>query len=161
MGKAKAADRGQLEDERAGGGRRAWRRIVAGGPGRPEDKLICPPATLLAPFAAEVAGAPSIAGLGCHAEPCGAFTGESLPMLADLGGRAVIVGHSERRAEHSERDGGYGQGRGGLAAWADRDRLSGGERGRARSGGLRLVVVARQLGGRSGPCRCSQHGRGL
>jgi triosephosphate isomerase len=47
-------------------------------------------------------------GLGaqdCHAEPSGAHTGDiSAAMLADAGCSHVIVGHSERRADHGETD---------------------------------------------------------
>jgi triosephosphate isomerase len=39
----------------------------------------------------------------CHPSPSGAHTGDiSAPMLADAGARAVILGHSERRADHGE-----------------------------------------------------------
>jgi triosephosphate isomerase len=68
--------------------------------------LICPPATLIAPFAARARGhALAIGGQDCHAEPRGAHTGDiSAEMLADAGARFVIVGHSERRADHGETD---------------------------------------------------------
>jgi triosephosphate isomerase len=68
--------------------------------------LVCPPATLLSTFAplAVKAGI----GLGaqdCHAKPSGAHTGDiSAEMLADIGCAYVIVGHSERRADHAESD---------------------------------------------------------
>jgi triosephosphate isomerase len=70
------------------------------------DVLICPPATLLAPMAARAAGPGiSIGGQDCHAAPSGAHTGDiSAEMLADAGAVAVIVGHSERRADHGETD---------------------------------------------------------
>jgi triosephosphate isomerase (TIM) len=70
------------------------------------DVMVCPPATLLAGFAATVAGGPvQIGGQDCHAEPAGAFTGDlSAEMLRDAGARAVIVGHSERRTYHRETD---------------------------------------------------------
>jgi triosephosphate isomerase len=47
----------------------------------------------------------AIGGQDCHAETKGAFTGDvAAGMLADLGCRYVIVGHSERRALHGETD---------------------------------------------------------
>ena len=40
------------------------------------DILVCPPATLVADFAAAAAGSPvRIGAQDCHAEPAGAFTG--------------------------------------------------------------------------------------
>src|SRR5215813_1506766 len=70
------------------------------------DLMVCPPATLIAAFAARAAGTPvAIGGQDCHAEPAGAFTGDlSAEMLKDAGATAVIVGHSERRAYHQEAD---------------------------------------------------------
>ena len=71
------------------------------------DILVCPPATLVAEFAAAAAGSPvRIGAQDCHAEPAGAFTGDlSAEMLKDAGASAVIVGHSERRSYHRESDG--------------------------------------------------------
>jgi triosephosphate isomerase len=44
-------------------------------------------------------------GQDCHAEPGGAHTGDiAAAMLADVGARYVILGHSERRADHGESD---------------------------------------------------------
>jgi triosephosphate isomerase len=73
---------------------------------RHADLLVCPPATLVAAFAAAAAGsAIAIGAQDCHAEPSGAFTGDiSAEMLADAGATVVIVGHSERRAYHHESD---------------------------------------------------------
>ena len=69
------------------------------------DVMVCPPATLITPFAAAAGGAMAIGGQNCHAEPSGAFTGDiSAEMLADAGATAVIVGHSERRALCCEDD---------------------------------------------------------
>jgi len=69
------------------------------------DVLVCPPATLIAQAAGRVQGAFALGGQDCHAEPSGAFTGDiSAEMLADLGAKAVIVGHSERRTLHKETD---------------------------------------------------------
>lgn len=70
------------------------------------DLMICPPATLVMAFADAARGSKiGIGGQDCHAEPSGAFTGDvSAEMLADLGAKAVIVGHSERRTLHGETD---------------------------------------------------------
>ena len=70
------------------------------------DLMICPPATLIMTFAHVALGSKiEIGGQDCHAEPSGAFTGDiSAEMLADLGAKAVIVGHSERRTLHKETD---------------------------------------------------------
>jgi triosephosphate isomerase len=68
------------------------------------DVMICPPATLLAPLAAEMSGGRvTVGGQDCHAAATGAHTGDvSAEMLADAGAAAVIVGHSERRSDHGE-----------------------------------------------------------
>jgi len=70
------------------------------------DLMICPPATLVAPFGWKARGSKiAIGGQDCHAEAAGAFTGDvSAEMLADAGATAVIVGHSERRTLHQESD---------------------------------------------------------
>ena len=68
--------------------------------------MVCPPATLVAVFAGAARGSPVLIGAqDCHPEASGAHTGDiSAEMLADAGARAVIVGHSERRADHHETD---------------------------------------------------------
>jgi triosephosphate isomerase len=68
------------------------------------EVLICPPATLLADFAAAAEGGNvQIGAQDCHAQAAGAFTGDlSAEMLSDAGARAVILGHSERRTHHKE-----------------------------------------------------------
>ena len=71
------------------------------------DLLVCPPATLIADFAQRARGATTLAvgAQDCHTKPSGAHTGDlSAEMLADAGARAIIVGHSERRADHGETD---------------------------------------------------------
>jgi triosephosphate isomerase len=68
------------------------------------DLVICPPATLL-PLAAPIATKAQIAlgGQDCHEAVSGAHTGDiSAEMLKDAGAAYVIVGHSERRADHGE-----------------------------------------------------------
>src|SRR6202171_1416596 len=71
------------------------------------DLLVCPPATLIAAFAEKAQGSKTLAGgaQDCHPKPSGAHTGDiSAEMLADAGASAIIVGHSERRADHGESD---------------------------------------------------------
>jgi triosephosphate isomerase len=70
------------------------------------DLLLCPPATLLAAASAIVAPAHVLlGGQDCHTQTSGAHTGDiSATMLADAGATYVIVGHSERRADHGESD---------------------------------------------------------
>jgi triosephosphate isomerase len=70
------------------------------------EVVLCPPFTALAAVAEIVHG--TAVGLGaqtCHHEASGAHTGEiAPPMLVELGCRAVLVGHSERRRELGETD---------------------------------------------------------
>jgi triosephosphate isomerase len=68
--------------------------------------VLCPPFTALGVVADLLAGSPIALGAqNCHWESAGAFTGEiSAPMLADLGCRYVLLGHSERRREFGETD---------------------------------------------------------
>jgi triosephosphate isomerase len=71
------------------------------------DLLVCPPATLIAPFADKAQGSKALAvgAQDCHPKSSGAHTGDiSAEMLADAGASAIIVGHSERRADHGESD---------------------------------------------------------
>ena len=80
------------------------RALIAQFPTPACDMLLCPPATLLAPLAAIANGsALRVGGQDCHGAESGAHTGDiSAPMLADAGARYVILGHSERRADHGE-----------------------------------------------------------
>ncbi|AXE64226.1 triose-phosphate isomerase [Hyphomonas sp. CACIAM 19H1] len=68
--------------------------------------LLCLPATLIHPAAAKAEGsALKIGGETCHPKEKGAHTGDiSAEMLKDAGATYVIVGHSERRADHGETD---------------------------------------------------------
>ena len=74
--------------------------VLAGRAGDSADLLICPPATQLAAVGRILAGSPVALGAQtCHQAPSGAHTGDvAAPMLAELGCRYVILGHSERRA---------------------------------------------------------------
>ena len=113
------------------------------------ELMVCPPATLVAAFAGAARGSPVLIGAqDCHAEPSGAHTGDiAAEMLADAGARAVIVGHSERRADHHETD---AQVRAkAQAAW--RAGLTAivcvGEQRTEREAGKTLQIVGRQLDG--------------
>jgi len=125
-------------------------KMIAGAASLPRvDLLVCPPATLVAAFAARARGTPlAIGGQDCHAEPSGAFTGDiSAEMLADAGGKAAIVGHSERRAYHRESDAevrakAQAAWRAGLTAI-----VCIGETKDQRTGGRTLDVVGTQLDG--------------
>jgi triosephosphate isomerase len=67
---------------------------------------LCPPYTAL-PVVAETLSGSAIAlgAQNCHHEPAGAHTGEiAVPMLAELGCRYILAGHSERRKEMGETD---------------------------------------------------------
>jgi triosephosphate isomerase len=115
----------------------------------PVDLLICPPATLIAGFAALArASAVAIGAQDCHAEPAGAFTGDiSAEMLKDAGASAVIVGHSERRQDHHETDAqvrakALAARRAGLRAI-----ICVGETGAERAAGHTIAVVRGQLDG--------------
>lgn len=70
------------------------------------ETVLCPPAISLTAVAAVIDGAGVALGAqNCHFEARGAFTGEVSPaMLADLGCRYVILGHSERRTLFGETD---------------------------------------------------------
>ncbi len=71
------------------------------------DLLVCPPATLVAAFADKAHGARTltVGAQDCHPKASGAHTGDiSAEMLADAGAKSIIVGHSERRADHGESD---------------------------------------------------------
>src|SRR6266403_5274905 len=83
--------------------------MLAGAPefGARADLLVCPPATLIAGFAEMARGSKTlvVGAQDCHPKASGAHTGDiSAEMLADAGARAIIVGHSERRADHGESD---------------------------------------------------------
>jgi len=113
------------------------------------DVMICPPATMLMVLS-ELAGKSGlkIGGQDCHVNQAGAHTGDvSAEMLADAGASAVILGHSERRADHGETDKLVCE----KVAAAHRAGLTAivcvGETIGQRQAGLTLGVVARQLTG--------------
>jgi triosephosphate isomerase len=104
---------------------------------------------LLFTAAATVVGSKlAIGAQDCHPAASGAHTGDiSAEMLADAGASAVIVGHSERRADHHETDEVVRQKalaarRAGLVAI-----VCVGETRAERDAGKALEVVGRQLDG--------------
>lgn len=113
------------------------------------EVMICPPATLITSIRSVVKGAKiRLGGQDCHWQAHGAHTGDiSAEMLKDAGCSAVIVGHSERRADHGETDetvrlkaeAAY---RAGLTAI-----VCIGETLEERKAGRTLEVIARQLKG--------------
>jgi triosephosphate isomerase len=113
------------------------------------DVMICPPATLVDSLAQSARGSSLMVGAqDCHAKVSGAHTGDiSAEMLKDAGANAVIVGHSERRADHGESDGLVRQ----KAEAAYRAGLTAivcvGETADERKAGKTLSVVAKQLAG--------------
>ena len=113
------------------------------------DVMLCPPFPLISALASSVKGRGILVGAqDCHAKANGANTGDvSAEMLADIGATAVIVGHSERRADHGERDSD-------VRAKAEAALRAGltaivciGETAGQRAAGLTLEVSGRQLAG--------------
>ncbi|MBK5946350.1 triose-phosphate isomerase [Rhodobacter veldkampii DSM 11550] len=80
--------------------------LIAAHPEPACDVLLCPPATLIAWMADRIGAAPvAVGGQDCHARASGAHTGDiAAGQLADAGASHVILGHSERRADHGETD---------------------------------------------------------
>jgi triosephosphate isomerase len=129
-------------------------KIIAGARGLAEssanvDVMVCPPATLIACFAAAARETPvAIGAQDCHALAVGPYTGDiSAEMLRDAGAQAVIVGHSERRQHHGETDAAVRA----KAAAAQRAGLAAvvciGETGAERDSGRADAVVSMQLDG--------------
>jgi triosephosphate isomerase len=115
----------------------------------PADLMLCPPATLLMALAQMAKGSTLALGAqDCHSAVSGAHTGDiSAEMIADAGGTAVIVGHSERRADHGESDAAVAA----KAAAAIRAGLTAiicvGETEEQRLSGSAVAVVSGQLAG--------------
>ena len=125
------------------------RAVKSGAAGISAELLVCPPATLLAGVGEVLAGGTvGLGGQDCAESDPGAHTGDiAAVMLADLGCRYVIVGHSERRSDHGETDAS-------VRAKAEAALGAGlipivclGETEAQRDRGEALAVVARQLAG--------------
>jgi triosephosphate isomerase (TIM) len=123
-------------------------KIAAGVPAAINaDVMICPPATLVAALAVAAKGSRlNVGAQDCHANVSGAHTGDiSAEMLADAGATAVVVGHSERRADHGETDATVKA----KAEAAHRAKLTAivcvGETAEQRKAGATLKIVSGQL----------------
>ncbi|QGM98976.1 triose-phosphate isomerase [Methylocystis parvus] len=113
------------------------------------ELILCPPTTLIG-LALDVAtqGGVGLGAQDCHADASGAHTGDiSAEMLKDVGASYVIVGHSERRADHGETDAAVEA----KAAAALRAGLTPiicvGETRTEREAGEALAIVGRQIEG--------------
>jgi triosephosphate isomerase len=111
------------------------------------EVFVCPPFTALSSVADVLVGSP--VGLGaqnCHWETHGAFTGEVSPtMLADLGCRLVLLGHSERRHVFHETDDEINRKMGAALRHGLQPLLCVGETVEERRQGLTFTVVEGQL----------------
>lgn len=121
--------------------------VVSGDEG--PEVLLCLPATLIHAGSTKAAGSGlKIGGEYCHSKEKGAHTGDiSAEMLKDAGASYVIVGHSERRADHGETDST-------VAAQASAALRAGvtpiicvGETLAQRDGGQVLAVITAQIAG--------------
>lgn len=113
------------------------------------DMLLCPPATLIARLSDLARGtALKVGGQDCHAKDKGAHTGDiSAAMLVDAGATHVILGHSERRADHGETDAQvHAKAEAAIAAGLTAI-VCIGETEAERDAGTTLDVVGRQLAG--------------
>ena len=113
------------------------------------EVLVCPPATLISRAADAARGtALLIGGQDCHVAQNGAHTGDiSAEMLRDAGATHVILGHSERRADHDETDAMVSQKS--QAAWGHEMTaiICVGETEAERDAGSTLDVIGTQLAG--------------
>ena len=120
------------------------------------DILICPPATLIAQMAWRTKGKAVATGAqDCHAKAAGAHTGDlSAAMLRDAGASHIILGHSERRADHAETDAQVRAKAEAAIAAGTIAVICVGETEGQRNAGTTLDVIASQLAG-SIPDACS------
>ncbi len=113
------------------------------------DLMLCPPATLVMALAQMAkTSALSIGGQDCHAQAAGAHTGDiSAEMLADAGAAAIIVGHSERRADHGETDADVAAKAAAAVRAGVKAIICVGETEEQRLSGRAIAVVSDQLAG--------------
>jgi triosephosphate isomerase (TIM) len=113
------------------------------------DIAIAPPFTALDRLARALAGSNvALAAQNVNPEPKGAFTGEIAPgMLAELGCRYAIVGHSERRTYYGESNAYVANKAGALFAAGIVPIVCVGESLEERESGRTIEVVGAQLEG--------------
>ncbi len=82
------------------------RAVAAGAAGSKAELLVCPPFLYVAGLAGLLKeSGVAVGAQDCHAKAKGAHTGDvAAAMLKDVGASYVILGHSERRADHGETD---------------------------------------------------------
>ena len=127
---------------------RALAPLVADAAGKVQV-AVAPPFTALAAVAEAIRGTPiELAAQNVHWEAQGAFTGEISPaMLADVGVKHVIIGHSERRQLFGETDAGVHRKAAAVLKAGLLPIVCVGETLEEREGGRTLDVVSRQVKG--------------
>ena len=113
------------------------------------DLLVCPPFTQIARMVYQLGkSGVAIGGQDCHANDKGAHTGDiSAAMLRDVGAIWVILGHSERRADHHETDALVNAKTKAAVAAGLNPIVCVGETEEQRTAGRQNVVVGGQLAG--------------
>lgn len=116
---------------------------------RKVDLVVCPPATLVFAAAAVCIGSGiAVGGQDCHQNASGAHTGDvSAAMLYEAGASAIIVGHSERRTDHAEKDPDVKAKAEAVLAIGAVAIICVGETRSEREAGKALAVVRRQIKG--------------
>jgi triosephosphate isomerase len=123
--------------------------VLASTPSGAAEVAVCPSYVHLAQAIQQCAGsAVAVGAQDCSHMPSGAYTGEvSARMLADVGCRWVIIGHSERRQYHSESDKLVAAKLGAAVAAGLQPIVCVGETREQRENGEAEAVVAGQLRG--------------
>ena len=128
---------------------RAWAEALVNdlGPDPAAELVVAPPFTALETLSAALSGsAVQVAAQNVASAAAGAYTGEiSVPMLAEIGCRYCIVGHSERRALFSESDQVVSAKAAALLEAGLRPIVCVGESEAERKGGQTAEIVGRQL----------------